>query len=99
MQLGYTTCSSHNVRGSVFLEIPFYRTGLSETVGPARRILPGTLFPLTPLEPAIFAKYERNQLRRYLLNQPIVRPHARSAAALLYRSGVASQLKPCTALG
>jgi hypothetical protein len=41
----------------------------------------------------------RNQLRTYLLNQSIVRCQARSAAALLYRSGVASQLKPCTAPG
>jgi hypothetical protein len=32
--------------------------------------------------------------RTYLLNQSIVRCHARSAAALLYRSGVASQLNP-----
>ena len=37
--------------------------------------------------------------RTYLLNHPIVRDHARSAASLLYRSGVASQLKPCTAFG
>ena len=41
----------------------------------------------------------RNQPRMYLLNQSIVRCQARSAAALLYRSGVASQLKPCTAPG
>src|ERR1700730_17376173 len=41
----------------------------------------------------------RNQLRTYLLKQSIVRCQARSAAALLYRSGVASQLKPCTAPG
>jgi hypothetical protein len=34
------------------------------------------------------------QARAYLLNQSIVRCQARSAAALLYRSGVASQLKP-----
>jgi ribose transport system substrate-binding protein len=40
-----------------------------------------------------------NQPRTYLLNQSIVRCQARSAAALLYRSGVASQLKPCTAPG
>jgi hypothetical protein len=47
-------------------------------------------------------KYEsdgRNQPRTYLLNQSIVRCQARSAATLLYRSGVASQLKPCTAPG
>jgi hypothetical protein len=31
----------------------------------------------------------------YFLNQSIVRCQAGSAAALLYRSGVASQLKPC----
>jgi hypothetical protein len=43
--------------------------------------------------------YPRNQPRTYLLNQSIVRCQARSAAALLYRSGVASQLKPCTAPG
>jgi hypothetical protein len=41
--------------------------------------------------------YLRNQPRTYLLNQSIVRCQAKSAAALLYRSGVASQLKPCTA--
>ena len=41
----------------------------------------------------------RNQTRTYLLNQSIVRCQAKSAAALLYRSGVASQLKPCTAPG
>ena len=41
----------------------------------------------------------RNQPRTCLLNQSIVRCQARSAAALLYRSGVASQLKPCTAPG
>jgi hypothetical protein len=41
----------------------------------------------------------RTQPRTYLLNQSIVRCQARSAAALLYRSGVASQLKPCTAPG
>ncbi len=41
----------------------------------------------------------RNQACTYLLNQSIVRCQARSAAALLYRSGVASQLKPCTAPG
>ena len=41
----------------------------------------------------------RNQPRTYLLNQSIVRCQAKSAAALLYRSGVASQLKPCTAPG
>ena len=35
----------------------------------------------------------------YLLNQAIVLVHAWSAAALLYRSGVASLLKPCTAPG
>ena len=35
----------------------------------------------------------------YLLNQAMVRCHARSAAALLYRCGVASLLKPCTASG
>jgi hypothetical protein len=40
-----------------------------------------------------------NQPRTYLLNQSIVRCQARSAAALLYRSGVASQLKPCPAPG
>jgi len=39
----------------------------------------------------------QNQPRTYLLNQSMVRCHARSAAALLYRSGVASQLKPCPA--
>jgi hypothetical protein len=37
---------------------------------------------------------QSRQTRTYLLNQSIVRCHARSAAALLYRSGVASQLKP-----
>jgi hypothetical protein len=41
----------------------------------------------------------RDQARTYLLNQSIVRCQAKSAAALLYRSGVASQLKPCTAPG
>jgi hypothetical protein len=41
----------------------------------------------------------RNQARRFLLNQSMVRCQAKSAAALLYRSGVASQLKPCTAPG
>src|SRR5579862_3405250 len=44
-------------------------------------------------------RQRRNQPRTYLLNQSIVRCQARSAAALLYRSGVASQLKPCTAPG
>ena len=43
--------------------------------------------------------YASNQLRTYLLSQWIVRCQARSAATLLYRSGVASQLKPCTAPG
>jgi hypothetical protein len=37
--------------------------------------------------------------RAYLLNQPMVRWQVRSAATLLYRSGVASQLNACTALG
>lgn len=45
------------------------------------------------------AAQSENQTRTYLLNQSIVRCQAKSAAALLYRSGVASQLKPCTAPG
>jgi hypothetical protein len=43
------------------------------------------------------SQFRVTQPRTYLLNQSIVRCQARSAAALLYRSGVASQLKPCTA--
>ena len=40
-----------------------------------------------------------NDYRRYLLNHATVSFHDSSAAALLYRSGVASLLNPCTAPG
>jgi hypothetical protein len=49
--------------------------------------------------PANCTRWGQNHPRTYLLNQSIVRCQARSAAALLYRSGVASQLKPCPAPG
>jgi hypothetical protein len=49
--------------------------------------------------PASCTRCEQNHPRTNLLNQSIVRFQARSAAALLYRSGVASQLKPCPAPG
>jgi hypothetical protein len=86
---------SRMVRGAIGFWWSMISTAISSSSTIRTRLHPARLLEM---------KHDRyrsagNQLRTYLLNQSMVRCQARSAAALTYRSGVASQLKPCPAPG